>query len=583
MRHLILSILIVLSFASLYAGEARKQIIAQMLEKADSLHGAGRSDSAAITGAEAIRLAEAEKDASMIVGAHASQGVYLRSLGRIDEALESYDAALRIATSEEFRENPDDEAVEQTASLYINLAVLNLDMQNKDEAAGNALQSAEWVARSTDPGLKSVIYGAAGSVLTGCGRLQEAMDLQKKAYENALAAENADAAFRAAAYTMMISDRLGDKAEAQAQRERCAELMPAINSMMTRLLYYQAECSICMRNDDNKGAIKWFGKILDLDGIDNLPFVKYDCYNNLHTVQAAAGDYEGAYSTLLESNALRDSLWQQEKEESLRELTVKYETKETQLALAQSETRRARTLMWLFGTAGLLLLCAVLFVVYASRQRRRRMQKEIEFAQLRAETSRQYVEGLENERRRMSRELHDGVCNDLLAISMNIAQGSPKERTSQLIESCRESVRRISHELMPPEFSYATLDEVVKYYVLKQSEASKGSTELSYESTAAEGRWTDVPDAVALETYRIIQEATGNAVKHSGAKEIHVSLELDGRKLHASVRDNGQFKSTGGKGLGLDSIRRRANSVNGNVVFESPAEGGTAVSLTVKF
>ena len=388
--------------------------IARMRETADSLHSIGRTDSAAIVGEKAIRLADKIGDPTQIVGTNAAQGVFLRSLGRIDEAMQRYETALAIITSGKFREKPDQEAIEEIASLYINLSVLNLDMQNKDEAGRNAISAGDWVAKSNDPELKGVVYGVAGSVLTGCGDIDKALKYQGLAYKNSIESGSHDAAFRAAAYTMLLSDRSGDKTQAESWRQKCLKLMPEITSMTSKMAYYQAECSICLKNKDNRGAIVWFDKILGLEGIDNLPFVKFDCYNNMHLVYADLGDYEDAYKTLLQSNELRDSLWAQEKAESLRDLTIKYETKETQLALAQSEAKRANILMWLFAVLALLLIGAVIFVVYATRQKRLRLQREMEFSKIRADIGRQltqqYIEGLENERQRMARELHDGVC-----------------------------------------------------------------------------------------------------------------------------------------------------------------------------
>ena len=577
---------VIFASAAPLASAVTVEEIAALRNAADSLHSIGRTDSAEIVGRHAVLLAEKSGDPTQIVGTNAAHGVFLRSLGRIDEALKSYETALEIVTSGQFRENPDQEAIEEIASLYINLAVLNLDMQHKDEATANAVLAGDWIAKSDDPELKSTIYRVAGSVLTGCGDLDNAWRYQDLAYQNALAANDEEAAFRAAAYTMLIADRSGNKQEASVWREKCNALLPSVESMMARLVYYQAECSICLKNDDLRGSLKWFDEILALEGIDSLPFVKFDCYNNMHLAYAGLGDYDGAYSTLLKSNELRDTIWEQEKTESLRDLTVKYHTQETELALAQSETRRATVLMWLFGVVGLLLTGTIIFVIYANRQRHRRMMKEMEFAALREDIgrqlTRQYVEGLENERRRMSCELHDGVCNDLLAIQMNLSNGLSPECTAQLIAICRESVRRISHELMPPEFAYASLDEVVRYFVSKQAEANEGRIAIVYRSSSGDSAWTSVPDATALEVYRIIQEAVGNAVKHSGATEIAVSLDIDGKTLEAKIVDNGTYKSAARKGMGLESMRRRANSIGGSVVTELLAEGGTQVRLTVK-
>ncbi len=571
--------------AAAYSYTPEIQEIARLRAEADSLHSIGRTDTAVIVGAEAIRLAKESGDATQIVGTHAAQGVFLRSLGRIDEALESYGTALEIVTSGKFRESPDQEAIEEIASLYINLAVLNLDMQNKAEAAKNAVFSGEWCDKSEDEEFKSTVYGVIGSVLTGCGELDKAMKYQGLAYESALKADDKISAFRSAAYTMLTLDRMGDKRKADEWRQKCVSLLPDIDSSMALLVYYQAECSICLKNDDRRGALEWFNKILNVEGIDNLPFVKFDCYNNMHIAYAGIGDYENAYSTLLQSNELRDSLWEDEKAASLRELTVKYETKEMELALAKSEARRATTLLWLFAALGIILIGVVIFIVYVNRQRRRRMQKEIEFANLRADIGRQltqqYVEGLENERRRMSLELHDGICNDLLAIQMNITKGQSSEETAKLIDTCRQSVRRISHELMPPEFAYASLDEVVRFFVAKQAEANRGKIAISYTSAINGGDWMQIPDNVSLDVYRIIQEAVSNSIKHSGADEISVSMELDGSILKVAVTDNGNYKPSGKRGLGLESIKRRSNAVNGSVVINNGGSG-TEILLTVK-
>ncbi len=584
LKRLVLLGIFISIFSVSFASEAIFERIGALREAADSLHSIGMTDSAAVVGREAILLAEKSGDPTQIVGTHAAQGVFLRSLGKVKEALESYETALEVVTSGKFRENPDQEAIEEIASLYINLAVLNLDTSNKEEAAANAVFSAEWIAKSKDPELRSTVYGVVGSVLTGCGKLDDAGRYQSLAYKDALTSGDDEAALRAAAYTMLVADRQGRKNEAQQWREKCKELLPKVDAIMAKLVYYQAECSISLKGNDSGGALHWFDEILDLDGIDNLPFVKYDCYNNMHIAYADLGDYENAYSTLMKSTEIRDSLWEQEKMESLQDLNVKYQTKEAELALSQSETRRMRTLAWLFAAVGLLLLGVVAFIIYWNRERRRRMEKEIEFANLREETNReltrQYIEGLENERRRMSRELHDGVCNDLLAIQMNMKNGKPAEQTASLINNCRESVRRISHELMPPEFAYADLDEVVRFFVAKQGESNSGKIAMSYSSSSSGVDWASVPDTVSLEVYRIIQEAVGNAVKHSGATEITVSLTLADGVIEAVVSDNGHYSAPKGRGIGLESMKKRANSINGVITIDSMPESGTRVVLT---
>lgn len=327
-------------------------------------------------------------------------------------------------------------------------------------------------------------------------------------------------------------------------------------------------------------------ELKDGEGSKSLILSRIEIYQQLRNLSEKTGHFREALAAADSVSALERRRFDNEHRDAIKDIEIKYRTQETELALARSEGRRASTLMWLFAAAGLLLAGIVVFVLYASRQRRRRLQKDMEFAALRADTVRQlteqYVEGLENERRRMSAELHDGVCNDLLAIGMNIRKGISPEATARMVEGCRESVRRISHELMPPEFAYASLDEVLRFFVAKQAEAS-GALTLRYRSELSEGAaWSDIPDNVALEVYRIVQEAVGNALRHSGASEITVSLTLDHRELSAIVSDNGRFISSGKKGIGLDSMRRRARSIGADVTLSGSENGGTELGLKVK-
>lgn len=256
MKHILSYLLIIFTAVATFAAPSKNDEITWLREAADSLHSIGRTDSAVIVGERAIRLANESNDPTQIVGTHAALGVFLRSLGRIDDALNSYEKALAIVTSGKFRENPSQESIEEIASLYINLAVLNLDTQHKELAAKHAEMSGQWVSKSKDPELRSTVYGVIGSVLTGCDDLEKALHYQSLAYKDAIASGNKEAAFRSAAYTMLISDRLGDKAGAGQWREKCGVLLPEVESMMAKLVYYQAECSICLKNNNPEGAIK---------------------------------------------------------------------------------------------------------------------------------------------------------------------------------------------------------------------------------------------------------------------------------------------------------------------------------------
>lgn len=359
------------------------------------------------------------------------------------------------------------------------------------------------------------------------------------------------------------------QANTQAEYEISADRLRA--EMWMKLGNFEKAKSILLASVD---------KLDDSKDINNLISDKCEIYRLLIDISKQSGHYEETVGFMETLSALEHERYDAQRTEAMKDAEVKYRTQETQLALARSEAQRSSTLMWLFAAVGLLLAVVVGFVVYADRQRRRRLLEEIETANLRAEVGRQYIEGLETERTRLAGELHDGVCNDLLAIHRNLSNGGDAEVADGLIQTCYQSVRRISHELMPPEFDYASIDEVLRYYIFRQKEANAGSVEFEYTSESDQP-WSAVPEGIALDVYRIFQEAVGNAVKHSGASRISVSLTLVSSELTLRIADNGRFMAKRKSGIGIQSITKRANSLGGKISVSHPDDGGTELILTI--
>ena len=90
-----------------------------------------------------------------------------------------------------------------------------------------------------------------------------------------------------------------------------------------------------------------------------------------------------------------------------------------------------------------------------------------------------------------------------------------------------------------------------------------------------------MPDGVALEIYRIVQEAVGNSIKHSGATKIDVAMSVTDGSLTLEVTDNGTYSPSGKRGIGLNSMRRRAVAIGGTLTVETDAENAMRVVLNV--
>lgn len=574
-----LTLLLVLVCAAAYGGGT----LDGLRQKADALHAEGKNDSAVIVAEKALAEAVTNGDTTAIVGLNSSLGVYLRTMGKLDEALKHYGEAMKLCTTEAYKRRAGEDARQEAAVLYLNLATLHIDMQHKEQAAYYARLCADWAACCTDRGFKSQVMSQNGLVLLMCGDNKEAARQLSAAYSNAVAAGQQASALSAAAYMVAVTDRLDDKAAETLWRSRCRELEGKVADTMTLIAYYQILCGVEMNRQDWNAAIALFDKILSVKGVDKMPFVVYDCYNNMHDAWAKLGQWRKAYDCLGRAVTLKDSLFEAEKAESMRDLTVKYQLKEKELALARSEAALSQTRMHIAVGVLAAFFCAVFVLFYIQRQRRKAKEREAEFARLKADTDRRltqrYIEGLESERGRLAKELHDGVCNDLYTVQLRMAQGTcDMAEQAGMISACREQVRRVSHELMPPEFSYADICIVIDDYLQRAGEAS--GCEVSFTATPDDADWAAVPDATALEMYRIVQEAVTNAVKHSGAASIDVALDMQENGLSLTVTDDGTPAERSGTGIGKRTMRQRAEAVGGRLTVERK-EGKTIVQFII--
>ena len=587
-RKILAIITFILSPAAAYC-ESNIDVLRQ---RADGLHAAGKNDSAIIVATEAMKEARKAKDTTAMIGVNSSMGVYLRTMGKLDEALKHYDKAMRMCTTESFKRKADEDARQEAAALYLNMATLHVDMQHKDQALYYARLSAEWTRRCKDKAFRAQVMSQDGLIFLMCGDNNDAAVLLAESYDNAVELKQYAPALNAAAYMVAVADRLGDRRAEALWRKRSAELAAKVNDTMALIAYYQILCSLELNHKRWHGAIELFDKILSTKGVEAMPFVVYDCYNNMHEAWAALGQWQKAYEYQGKAVELKDSLFEADKAESLRQLDAKYKAAERELELARSESELAQTRMYLAIAALAVLACVVIIYLYVQRQRRKTREREAEFARLKADTdrrlTRRYIDGLESERSRLAKELHDGVCNDLYTVELYLgstdnrqADDGGKEQAAKvkgMINECREQARRISHELMPPEFRYADIRLVLEDYLMRTAEASGVETTFKAEPDGAD--WGSVADTTALELYRITQEAVNNALKHSGATLIEVCLSNTQQALSLTITDNGQFADRQGSGIGSRTMRQRAEAAGGRLTVERN-DGKTTVRLTV--
>jgi signal transduction histidine kinase len=194
------------------------------------------------------------------------------------------------------------------------------------------------------------------------------------------------------------------------------------------------------------------------------------------------------------------------------------------------------------------------------------------------------VTAREEERRRLRRDLHDGLGPKLagqtlkLEAALDSLDGETETARALLEETMAESqtviaeIRRLVYDLRPPALDQLGLLTAVREQAAQYQLKGLQVTVCAPETLPA------LPAAVEVAAYRIIQEALTNVARHAQAKTCTVSLVL-GRDLEIEICDDGRgFPSGARAGVGLSSMRERAEEIGGSWVIEARERGGTRVT-----
>ena len=199
------------------------------------------------------------------------------------------------------------------------------------------------------------------------------------------------------------------------------------------------------------------------------------------------------------------------------------------------------------------------------------------------------LNGQEEERRRIARELHDGLNQQVAVLAIELgmlAQKGGGELSAKLRNLQKQTIelsdhiRRISHRLHP-----AALEHLGIAVALKAHCAEFSQREGIRSSLSVEGDFSKLAPDRALCLYRVVQECLANAARHSGAREVLISLSRAGGDADLVIIDNGRGFDAAqrGKGLGLVSMEERVNLLGGCFELRSEPGEGARVHIRLPF
>jgi signal transduction histidine kinase len=237
-----------------------------------------------------------------------------------------------------------------------------------------------------------------------------------------------------------------------------------------------------------------------------------------------------------------------------------------------------RRMLW--QTVALGLGVAIIVVVRLRVLERRSTDAEHQMREL----SQRLVNTQEEERRNLSRELHDHIAQVLTGLRMELgriersspAAGPAVAECKKLVDDMFRTVRNLALGLRPSMLDDFGLQAALEWQARDFMSRSSLAVELKME-----GNFDSLPDKHRTCVYRIVQEAMTNCVRHAHAKSIQVTVTADGDRLRVSVSDDGVGLNHAHhrKGLGLRGIDERVRELHGTMRLE--CEPGRGTSLVV--
>jgi signal transduction histidine kinase len=354
--------------------------------------------------------------------------------------------------------------------------------------------------------------------------------------------------------------------------------------------------------------LKQYQKAIDfLKKADSLPIVenklkhKELLYSVMHENYRSIEDYKNAYNYLLQTFKLADSINVTEQNIAIGDINTKYQTLEKELENRNLRENNKLNKILLYILIGLLAagtVIGLLIVKNAKRKEKISLQDKLIEQQKFDKALKDYelssidlmLQGQEKERQRIANDLHDNLGSMLATLKLNfenlrmrqndVAGDENKlyEKTDNLIDEAYQKVRRLAHAKNAGVFANDGLIPAIKKLAAKISIPGK------LQINVIPFGFTDrLDNTLEIAIFRIVQELATNIIKHSKATEATIHLTQHDYNLNVIIEDNGVGMDTGkvnmADGMGLQSISKKAEQLDGTLTIDSTPGRGTTIIL----
>lgn len=551
----------------------------------------------------AMAYYEKVKELSIELSDDKGMAIVLNNIAIIHTQRGNYKAALDMYYEAlDYEKKIDDQ--KGIAEAYNNIGVVHYYMGDMENTLKYLKMSAEITAKIGDLQVLKKAYMNIGAIHLHRKEHDKALEFYQKGIDISKQLNDLNDITIAHHNMANVYDELGQYEKAESYYLKALSFHEKFENKRGIALEYVNLGKLTYNQNRISKSLEYYDKAIQMGTNGGFRNIVTNAYAGKAEVYSKTKQYKNAFENLKQHVHQKDTLLNEENAKSVAEMRTKYETAEKEKALAEEKERSAllekekvsaelkavTRRNWVIALIAFFVVSVLAFVSIVQRNKRKaQAEKDAAIIAERDKGTEAVFAAQEEERKRISKDLHDGVGQQLSGVKMafqklafDIKSTNPElahqaQNLSTIVSESADEVRSISHQMMPKALIELGLIQALEDMLAKSLRINQ--IKYDFEHFGIKER---LEERVEISIYRVAQELINNIVKHSQSTHVNIQLFKNAGKLVFIVEDNGKgIKNTEGDGHGLLNMKSRINSLNGELNLESSPNSGTLATIRI--